>query len=183
MVEDNAGIQTLTPLRVEMASPSIQWDQVWSMARQKMMGPDLASFMFKLLHQILPTAERVSRILPNKSPSCTRCTDPATDTLLHSFFDCQASHAAGEVLLNKLSSIIPNLTPTKLLTLDVVPSEEQSFPITWNIANFLSSSWQLRSANKPIELYTIRSEMEAACRLLREERLASTSDMLKHIFS
>ena len=183
MVEDNAGIQTLTPLRVEMASPSIQWDQVWSMARQKMMGPDLTTFMFKLLHQILPTAERVSRILPNKSPNCARCTGPATDTLLHSFFDCPTSHAAGEVLLVALRTIIPNLTPTKLLTLDFDLSEEESFPITWSIAHFLSSSWQLRAANKPIELYTIRSEMEAACRLLREESLATTSDMLNQTFS
>ena len=111
--------------------------------------------------------------LPNKYYHPVDVLAPLTDTLLHSFFDCQASHAAGEVLLNKLSSIIPNLTPTKLLTLDFVPSEEQSFPITWNIANFLSSSWQLRSANKPIELYTIRSEMEAACTLLREEDLSA----------
>ena len=183
MVEDNAGVQTLLPLRVELASPSNQWDQTWSMARQHMLGPSLTSFLFKLLHQILPTAERVSRILPNQSPHCSQCTGTEIDTLQHAFFDCQASQEAGAVLLYGLKKIIPSLTPVKILTFNFEPSEEQNFSLTWCIAQFLSSLWQLRVAKKSIELAKIRSEMEASCRLLRESRLISTRDALQIIYS
>ena len=183
MVEDNAGVQTLLPLRVELASPSNQWDQTWSMARQHMLGPSLTSFLFKLLHQILPTSARVSRILPNQSPNCSQCTGTEVDTLKHAFFTCQASQEAGAVLLNGLKKIIPGLTPDKILTLNFEPSEEQNFAITWCIAQFLFSLWQLRVAKKSIDLGKIRSEMEASCRLLRESRVTSTKEVLLLIYS
>ena len=183
MEEDIAGVQTLLPLRVELASPSNQWDQTWNLARQQMLGPNLTSFLFKLLHQILPTAERTSRILPNQSPNCAQCTGPQVDTLQHAFFDCHASQAAGTLLLRGLQKIVPSLTPAKILTLNFQPSEEQKFSITWSIAHFLSSLWKLRTEKKSIELRKIRSEMEASCRLLRESRLASTRELLNIIYS
>ena len=148
-----------------------------------MHGPSLTSFLFKLIHQILPTAEGISRILPNQSPNCTQCTGPAIETLQHAFFDWHASQAAGAVLLSGLQKIIPNLTPAKILTLNFQPSEEQNFSITWSIAHFLSSLWQLRAAKKTIELMKIRSDMEASCRLLRESRLVCTKEILNLIYS
>ena len=100
MEADISGVQTLKPLRIEQAIPSIQWEQTWTLARQSMLGPNLTTFLFKLLHQILPTGERVSRILPNQSPTCTRCRDsgPAIDTLQHAMFDCSESQEAQAVL-------------------------------------------------------------------------------------
>jgi hypothetical protein len=63
---DEGGSQSLKPLRIEQALPSVPWDRTWLFARQFMLGPDIYSFFFKLLHRILPTAERVARILPNQ---------------------------------------------------------------------------------------------------------------------
>ena len=67
MREDQPGNRKLKPLRTELASPQTQWDRVWPLSRQYMLGPHICSFLFKFLHQILPTADRVARILPNQS--------------------------------------------------------------------------------------------------------------------
>ena len=184
MEEDISGIQTLQPLRVELACPSNQWEQTWDMARQSMLGPNLTTFLFKLLHLILPTGERVARILPNQSPTCTRCNDPtpAIDTLEHAMFGCSESQEAGAVLLTGLRKLLPTLTPAKILTLNFNTTEDLKFPITWSIGLFLSSLWQLRVAKKSIQLIRIRSDMEASCRLLRESRLEKTTEVLNLIF-
>ena len=184
MSEDASGSMTLSPLRAELALPANQWDVTWEMARQDKLGPSLTTFLFKLLHQILPTAERVSRILPNQSPYCTRCrSDPAAvETLSHTFFECQASQEAGAVLLSGLRKTIPNLTSTQVLTLNFQPADHLTFPIVWSIAHFLSSLWQLRVEKKRVQLMKIRTDMEASCRLLRESRLTHTAEILNQIF-
>ena len=115
MSEGVSASMLLSSLRAELSCPANDWESAWQIARQNMLGPSLTTFLFKLLHQILPTAERVSRILANQSPHCTRCrlNPPATETLNRSMFDCQASQTAGAVLLNGLRKFIPNLTPSK----------------------------------------------------------------------
>ena len=136
------------------------------MARMKTLGPILTSFMFKLLHKILPTAERVSRILPKNSPICTKCDGNVPETIQHALFDCHGNHQVGQVLLTGLSKYLPNLTPIQILTLNLDTDEDQEFSVVWSIASFLSSLWHLRQEKKRIDLVTIRSEMEATCRLL-----------------
>ena len=158
---------TLIPLKAELTTPSNQqWEQTWKMARMKMLGPILTSFMFKLLHKILPTAERVSRILPKNSPICTKCDGNVPETIQHAVFDCHGNHQVGQVLLTGLSKYLPNLTPIQILTLNLDTDEDQEFSMVWSIASFLSSLWHLRQEKKRIDLVTIRSEMEATCRLL-----------------
>ena len=172
------------PFKVEINSPNIQWDRTWKLSRQQMLGPNLTSFLFKLLHQILPTAERVSRILPNKSPLCSRCRveDPVVETLCHSMFECPDNQGAGEVLLQGLRRFIPDLSPLDILQLNFDLDEELNFPIVWCTATFLSSLWLLRSDKKKVELFKIRADMESKVRLLRESRLLKTSEILSTIF-
>ena len=155
------------------------------MARQSMIGPSLNSFLFKMLHQILPTANRLARILPDQSSNCNRCREndpPVSETLQHAMFDCQVSQAAGTALLQGLRHYLPEITPSRILTLDFECQEDLIFPLTWTIAHFLSSLWQMRVAKKAIQLMKTRSEMEASCRLLQESRLHKTSEVLCHIF-
>ena len=100
MVENNIPAK-LKPLKVETANPSVQWEQIWQMARQKMLGPNLCTFLFKLLNQILPTNGRISRILPNHSPFCSTCRreEQVVETLEHAFFECRSNQGTGNFLL------------------------------------------------------------------------------------
>ena len=61
------------PLRAEETFSLNLWNEIRVKVRQRGLDPELASFLFKLLHGILPTAARVSRILPNSSSICVRC--------------------------------------------------------------------------------------------------------------
>ena len=172
----------LLPLRAEISSPQVQWDRVWASARQKMLGPNISSFIFKLLHQILPTAQRVSRILPNQSQNCSKCQVETQETIKHALFECTANHGAGHVLLNGLKKIDPTLSQDRILTLDFESEEDEKFAMVWITGAFFSTLWQLRVEKKRVELMKIRSELEANCRLLRESRLSKTSEILAEIF-
>ena len=158
------------------------WNSTWHLSRQHMLGPNLTSFLFKLLHQILPTAERTSRILPNHSPQCTKCDLNEVETLLHSFFNCPGNHGVGLCLVNGIRKYIPSISPSNILTLDFQTEEENFFPLVWNTASFLSSLFQLRVDKKRVEHVKIRSDMEAACRLLRESIRIPVLNMIQEIF-
>ena len=148
-----------------------------------MLDPNLTTFLFMMLQQILPTAERIASILSNKSPYCTRCrgNGQVTETLEHAMFACEVSQQVSAI--QGLRQLVPDITPSKILTLDFDNQEEQSFSITWTIAHFLSSLWQLRVEKKAVQLIRIRSDMEASCRLLRESRLNKTSELLNQMFT
>ena len=133
---EEAGRQSLKPLRIERAAPAVSWDKTWQLARQSMLGPSLTSFLFKLLHNILPTAERTARILPNQSPKCNKCREEENETLLHAFFQCPGNQRVTESLLVGLRSITPSLTPFNILAFQA--TEKHSFPLVWNTASFHS---------------------------------------------
>ena len=177
-VEEESAPRALKALRAELAHPQNEWNMVWLSSRQYMLGPALCSFLFKLLHHIIPTAERVSRILPNQSQFCTRCQLEAAETLHHALFDCPGNQGAGAVLHNGLKQYLPHLTTQMILNLDFHAEEEFKFPLVWTTATFLSTLWQLRVDKKRVELIKIRAEMEASCRLLRESRLVNTMEMV-----
>ena len=119
-----------------------------------MLGPSLTSFLFKLLHQILPTAERVSRILPNHSPHCTQCRAeyPVVESLIHALFECSSNHGTGTVLLHGLQKYMPNITPQDVLKLNFEIDEDFDFPLVWCTSTFLSSLSQIKTEKKRVEL-------------------------------
>ena len=49
--------------RAELAAPGTDWEQVWRRARLRGIGSEPICFLWRLLHRILPTEERLARIL------------------------------------------------------------------------------------------------------------------------
>ena len=99
MVEKDDHSMEYIKCRAELAAPSTDWELTWERARLKGLGSESTSFLFKLLHRILPTEERVSRILTNSSPNCKLCPTPAIGDLEHSFFNCVSTQNVGSILL------------------------------------------------------------------------------------
>ena len=83
--------------RVERASPDTDWENCLRLARLPGLGPEKISFLFKLLHQILPTQERVARTKPNANPHCKiqGCHSQADENLPHAMIHCQANDQLG----------------------------------------------------------------------------------------
>ena len=65
-----------TKTRCELASPYTDWENTWRRARVKGLVSEATSFFWKLLHLLLPTEERLSRILPNSTDFCKLCPGP-----------------------------------------------------------------------------------------------------------
>ena len=83
------GEEVYKPCRVEVASTTTNWEETWRLARLAGLGPKNVSFLFRLLHQTLPTQERIARTRPGSSSACKAlgCQTNAEDTLRHA---CQS---------------------------------------------------------------------------------------------
>ena len=145
----------------------------------------MKSFWWKLLHGLLPTQDRVHRILRDRSPSplCKLCQDAVVEDLKHAFFSCSHNNNAGAHLLTYMSSYVPGLSTNQLLhlNLDLEPSEE--FSVVWflGIGYFLLNLWTARTDKKQIRLYAIRADLEARASLLSETRFQNEAVLVKEM--
>ena len=149
-----------TPCRVELSSPTTDWERSWRMARLPGLGPENVSFLFKMLHQILPTQERVARTSPRHSPACPmpRCACVSED-LPHALVLCQANDGVGSRLMACLREYSPNIDVESALRLGFEVDEEQELPLVWLIGNVLQAVWKLRNEKFKVQLYSIRAEL------------------------
>ena len=174
---DENGEKALLPLKCEAASPNTNWQRTWRLARLKGLGPELSTFLLKLMWGILPSKARLAKILPKtyNSPTCQLCHPTATrvpETLEHALFGCTANNTLPQLLLSLLCSYTPNVTPQRVLTLDLDIESHMELPLLWIIASVLSSIWAQRQEGRVCPAKT-RAQLEAKCRLLREGKGAS----------
>ena len=80
--------------------------------------------MFKLFHQLLPTQDKLSRLL-NEPALCKTCHASPLD-LLHAFFSCPSSKAVGDLLLSFVRIVVPGISPQQLLRLDLGPGPAEA---------------------------------------------------------
>jgi hypothetical protein len=68
---DDAGRRELVPCRIEEHHPTVCWPESYRLLRLKGLSPDPKSILFKLIHELLPTKERVNKIIPTLTlPVC-----------------------------------------------------------------------------------------------------------------
>jgi hypothetical protein len=158
--------------RTELANSDNDWEKTWKLARLKGLGPDITTFLWRLLHRLLPTQERVSRIVRNQNTSshCQLCQEEIVEDLQHAFFLCSFNANAGNQLLGCLTNIMPRITSSQILLLNLDIEEADEFPVVWLIGHFLFNIWSSRLAKKRIRLYMIRADLEARASLLSETR-------------
>ena len=187
LVEDNLTMITLpdttrefAPSRVELANPDTNWQQIWYFARLKGLGPDHTSFLWKLVHQLLPIKERLHRLSSTTSSLCTLCNENKSEDLTHAFYTCNFNQGAGQELSRVLKQHLPNITMENIMQLVFEDlSEEMEFPVVWFSAAFLLAIWERRTSNKRIRTYEIRAEIEGKISLLRETRYYENVEKLK----
>lgn len=156
--------------RAELASPNTDWATSWRRARLKGLGTEASSFLWKLLHRILPTEDRLARILPNSMPSCKICPNPPTADLEHCFFQCVSTREVGSLLLTLLRVVDPAATASSTLRLEFLTDESMEMPIVWIIAHTLLYLWGVRAGGKIVSRFATRASLESKISLLRETR-------------
>ena len=167
------------PCKAELASPSTDWKLSWSLCRQPGLSPELSSFLWKMLLDLLSTQQKLYKMGANLSPICKLCKQD-TGSLQHELLDCNLNENIGQLLLTTLQTHIPSLTAASLLHLEFTNLEEKMhLPATLLTAVTLSCIWKERTTSSKVRAYQVRSELEQTINLLRTTRLANASEDLQ----
>ena len=184
-VKDINGTLTKQLLKCERDQPDISWETVWSLCAVRGLESNDSSFLFRLLHCLLPTQERLFRIYGTKVGSniCPLCSTNNECSLVHAFVLCPFINQVGHWLITHLKPSMPNLTGQQLIRLNF-PLElgsNEVFSVMWFSAKVLSLIWGSRMSKKQISIRTVRAKLEAEIMLLRKTRFANHVPMLEEL--
>ena len=119
---------------------------------------------------ILPCGARLSKFLTKVSPFCQLSNttgNRVSETLEHSLFSCTGNKETPVLLIKVLKSYDLEVTPSKVLTLDVNLESHMEIPLVGIIATTLSTIWTQRQKGSVCAAKT-RAQLKARCRMLRE---------------
>ena len=172
---DQEGRRELIPSRIEELSPSTQWGEAYRLCRLHGLSPSAKSFLFKLLHQLLPVRERVHRLMPANSPLCW-CDSGEVETYVHCFFSCSKNSEAAADMLRCAAVYDQELTPLKCLTLQVKSDEVFMLAIITILTTGLETIWANRQMKKITTQFMMRTELELAISIRRRSRNRSVRE-------
>ena len=172
----------LLPIRVETLFPENDWPEIWRLARINGLGSQLTSFLFKLLHGLLPTQDRVHRLgvdAGDQAGLCQHCHDEVEDPI-HALFSCHLSQVAGLGLLGYAQNTVPNLSPEAAIKLDLgaALSDKEELATICLLATGWLYIWEARSNKKRVCLYKMRAEVEAMITILRKSRHREVGELM-----
>ena len=170
MVRDENNQQKLILAKVELFAPETNWERSWRRSRLSCIGSSGCSFIWKVLHNILPCEKRLSRILQNNSPTCKICSVPVEADLVHCFFECEATRDVGTWLSDWICTFDASSTPQRILRLDFECDQNHELAVVWTIAHILQYMWTVRTSGKVINMTLTRAHLEKKICLLRETR-------------
>ena len=185
--EDDNGFLYSVTCRAERVHADLNWETIWSFSILPGLNSDDSSFLFKLLHNLLTTQERLHRVLSYKVTSslCTLCTQEVCSDQMHALIYCPFNNGMGYWLVRSIRKIIPQLQPLKIITLDFGSQlpEEQVLPVIWLTAKTLQVIWMARIHKKSPTLTTTRAALEAHIMLLRKTRHNDACGSLKNLIA
>ena len=175
----DSGQQLFTPCRVEIASPATDWSRCWSACRQAGVPPDLASFLWLMMHDLLSTQSKLHRMGSTQSSICKMPGCTQDGTLQHELIFCSKNDGVGARLVSCLQHHVPGLHAEDVVRLDHGDNaEDLSLPLTLLTAITLNHIWRERDNGTTIRDYKVRAELEQYITLLRTTRWVTTTNML-----
>ena len=181
MIEHDDSPREYIKSRSELTSPTTDWESCWRRARLKGIGSEASSFLWKLLHRLLPTEQRLARILPNSSEHCKLCRIPTTADLSHCLFQCVSTREVGGWLLSLVRHFDPSVTAAKLLRLEFESEDSSEMPLVWIISHALLYMWGVRASGKTVSLVLTRAILESKISILRETRYRNEETVISEI--
>ena len=183
---EGEGPLALRPIRPEILHPDIEWSQVWSLARTRGLGSELISFQFKMLHDLLPTQSRLSRLGMDdvNRGVCLHCR-LERDDLVHSIFQCITNNGVGQALLEVIQQIVPGMVAERAVLLDFQCqlSIEESLATQCILVTGMKYIWETRMSRKVVNLFRMRAEIEAKISILRKSRYCNSAVLMENLIS
>ena len=185
--KDENGFSFPIQMKAEKLSPNNNWEVIWPLIILPGLDSRTRSFLLKLLHNLLPTQERLHRVLPNKvlSPTCSLCPQATCGDQLHSLILCPFNNGVGLWLYCCIRQLFPGMESTQLISLNFETNHisEKAFPAIWMIAKTLLIIWASRTSNTVNTIIITRASLEAEIMLLRKTRFRSHADGLKNLIT
>ena len=164
---DQEGRLELIPCRVEEKEPQVFWSESYRISRLTGLSPGSKSFLFRLLHTLIPSRERVHQLGQEASPLCW-CNTGAVENYQHRFYQCRTNSEAGQALLQCAKTYDRNLTEVKSMRLELTADDPFLMPTIAILTTGLEFIWENRKLKKPTALYTLRAELELAVSIRRK---------------
>ena len=164
---------TLIPIRPETISPSTDWLNVWPRIRLRGLTSESSSFLFKLVHLLLPTRERTVRLgVEGGSPTCKMCDMGVTEDIKHALVMCPSNREASLYLMNLNKMLIPDVTVEAFLHLDLgnLVDKDTELAVSSILGTGLHLIWSERMKKRKVQPYQVRAELEALITILRKTR-------------
>ena len=181
MEVDTDGFRFEKRCRIESKYPEVDWERTWSLAFTPVLPSADYTFLWKMIHNILPTQARLCRILPNvTNPTCTLCMSQETCDLSHVFFTCSSSREVGQWLLGVTRHYVATtVVPEQIILLNLsIEDPLLRLPLLWIIAQTLGIIWSCRQEKKACTLFPTRATLEANIMLLRKSRAKKAAEKL-----
>ena len=176
--------KTLIPTRVEGLFPDMDWSRTWQLARVRGLPGDLASHLWRQLHGLLPTQDRVARLggnRGNREPGvCRLCQPDTSEDLYHSYFGCENNRHAALALLvcAQQTAHRPDLTARASLRLDLDVNSVYQVAVITLLATGFKLIWDRRCAGRTVAPLDIKAELEARKTILMNSRFYWAGQML-----
>ena len=142
---DDDGFQFDIISKTERLNPDINWVAVWSLSMTSGLDSTDNSFLFCLLHNLLPTQERLHRVLSHTvtSPHCTLCTLEVSCDQLHALVHCPFNNGVSFWIIRCLRTLLPALQPAQLVKLNfgMDSSDPNALPAAWLACKALNMVW------------------------------------------
>ena len=142
----------------------------------------MSSFLFKLLHLLLPTQSEVLRLGADREDAAGKCCLCKTEQedLEHVFFSCSANAEAGLATLGWAQKVIPEIAADAALRLELKgePDDSQKLAAITILATGLCYIWEARVMKKKVKMYEVRAELEAMVILMRRTRHRESGDTI-----
>ena len=173
----------LVPCRVERLAPSNDWGRSCLAVCIPGLTPEMRSFLWKMLHCVLPTQDRLHRMnMPNaSSPLCVQCTSGEVDDIEHALLRCSKIKPGADFLLEILKSEIPDLTLERIKYLDF-RSEDLLVP-TYLTAATLSQLWNSRFCTKNFSWQSVHANVEQSILTLRNSHWLPLNSIVCGMFN
>jgi len=182
-IEENGSVSSVPrKCKIEEEYPTVVWGATWQLARKSGLTNEARSFMFRFLHNILPTQARLHRITRNNpSPTCQLCDSGQPDILhKHSFMDCSHTNTAMSWLLDVIKEIDPAASIEKIMFLEFGSVDPcHLLDCTFLVIESLSYAWAKRKNKEQIVMIEMKAHIKAKCSMLiRSYKYKENGDFL-----
>ena len=160
--------------KLEQGHSQTSWDSTWNVVCHPSLESADHSFLFCLLHDLLPTQLILAKVLRAHYSTnvCGLCDLQVSGDQLHSFLICPFNNGVGLWLKECMRRSWPALQDTQVLNLNfgTDSSEIQKVAATWLVAKTFGCIWKSRLQKKQSCIRLVRAKVEADIQILRKSR-------------